>query len=169
MLVLIVCVQCSDTEYVMDEKVCKHWALAGAMHGFVSQWELNAMTKFPFGACYIPSLQHIKCCDSYDQYELGELIRDPTCCTNSATCCQPVTGEHYSVIMNDDNGSTIIRKNQLRYILPKLEDNPHPEYFDLPQAITGRDISIICVLSGCTLVMLVSLFVIIYKLNKKYQ
>jgi hypothetical protein len=165
MFILIGCVHAMDYEYIIDEKVCKHWALAGAMQGFVSQWELNAMTKFPLGACFIPSLQYVKCCGSVDMYDLSEHIWEPSCCINSPTCCQPIT-DSYATSMDDDNNTNIIRKSQIRYILPKLEDNPHPEYFDESFTITGRDMVILCVVGGVFVTLVISLFIIIDKWNK---
>jgi hypothetical protein len=54
----------SQAEYVVDERVCKHWAIAGAMKGFVSTWDLQLSIWPNVGPCCILSLHTVTCCSS---------------------------------------------------------------------------------------------------------
>jgi hypothetical protein len=49
-------------EPVIDDRICKHWAIAGFMKGSVSLWDLQVAQWPNVGYCSIPSLYAITCC-----------------------------------------------------------------------------------------------------------
>jgi hypothetical protein len=150
----------------IEEAICKHWAVAGAMRGLVSLWELYAGSLFPNGYCFIPSLQNIRCCnfgtDPREQKLYYERVWNPHCCYASEECCQPAKLKDIfkSVANSNDNTSF--------YDVPNLSENPHPDYFvEKKENYKTVDVVIIALFGGAFVTVMVICGVTLYYTLRK--
>jgi hypothetical protein len=151
----------------IEEAICKHWAVAGAMRGIVSLWELYAGSLFPNGYCYIPSLQNVRCCNFKggvtDYKDFHERVWNPYCCHVTEKCCQPPDPGLPDLFKSNKNDTLIL------YDVPNLSDNPHPEYFlEEKENYSTVDIVIIILFGGAFVtVMVICATTLYFNLRKR--
>jgi hypothetical protein len=79
----------STTEVVIDDRACKHWAIAGVMKRFVSMWDLQVSKWSNAGHCFISSLRTVTCC-GIDLYVHSPSLRSyalhPCIANNESDC-----------------------------------------------------------------------------------
>jgi hypothetical protein len=168
----------------VDIGVCKHWAIAGAMRGFVPANDLEVIKLNPNASCWVPSLKYITCCSYYylghynppvapynaklrdvtytvtDFYT--EHVYEPVCCQTSDTCCQPPeSGELNAEHVNNT------------YIPGDPSDNPYAHLFDQDHlsvtGLTTRDVMIISATGGIVLIAVFVGIVIICTVHNSWK
>jgi hypothetical protein len=158
MIVIILKLANSAMPKEVEEVMCKHWAVAGAMRGLISLWELYAGSLFSNGYCYIPSLQNIRCCNYNTGLRQEKLIYEsvwnPQCCYVSEECCQPNPVLPYP--------QTMIQ-NSTYFTVPNSDENPHPEYFiEEKQSYSRLDVIIISLFGGAFVTVMIICGITLY-------